>query len=54
MDFFANADFVIKFLFKLVNDGLNLGACNSEGGLKLKQDGCAGADHCPHRFGIVH
>jgi hypothetical protein len=51
---FANADLVIKFLFELVNGGLNLGACNSERGLKFKQDGRACANHCPHRLGIVH
>jgi hypothetical protein len=50
----ANADLAINFLFKLVNGGLNLGACNSEGRLKFKQDGCACADHCLDSPGIVH
>jgi hypothetical protein len=54
VDLFVDADLIIKFLFKPVNGGLNLGACNSVGGLKFKQDGRACADHCPHRFGIVH
>jgi hypothetical protein len=54
VDLFADAGLAIKFLFKLVNGGLNLGACNSEGGLKFKQDGRTCADDCLHRFGIVH
>lgn len=54
MDAFADADFVIKFLFQLVNDGLNCGAANSIGRLKFKQDRRACADHCLHFFGIVH
>ena len=54
MDLFVDADLAIKFLFKPVNGGLNLGACNSVGGLKFKQDGRACADDCPHCFGIVH
>ena len=36
VDLLANADLAINFLFKLVNGGLNLGACNSEGRLKFK------------------
>jgi hypothetical protein len=54
VDSFADADLAIKFVFKLVNGGLYLGAGNSEGGLKFEQDGCARADHCPHCFGIIH
>ena len=54
VDLFANVDLAIKFLFKLVNGGLHLGACNSVGGLKFKQNGRACADHCLHRLGIVH
>ena len=50
----ANADGVGQFLFELVNDGLNLGAGNSEGGLKFKQDGGSRTDERLHLFCIVH
>jgi hypothetical protein len=54
VDAFANADFVIQFLFELVNDGLNLGAGNSEGGLEFEQDGCARANEFLDGHGIAH
>jgi len=54
VNLFADADLAIKFLFKLVNGGLNLGASNSIGGLKFKQDGRACADYGLHLSGVVH
>jgi hypothetical protein len=54
MDFFTDADLVIKFLFKPVNGGLNLGTCNSVGRLEFKQDGSSRTDERPHHFGIIH
>ena len=54
MDRIANADSVIEFFFQLVNDGLNLCAGNSVGGLKFEKHGRASADHGLHTFGIVH
>jgi hypothetical protein len=54
VEFFTDADFVINFLFKLVNGGLNLGAGNSERRLEFQQDGCACADHCLYLFGVIH
>jgi hypothetical protein len=54
VDAFSDADFVIEFCFERVDDGLNLGAGNSVGGLKLEQDGRARADHFLHRPRIVH
>ena len=50
----ANADFVFELLFKLVNDGLKLGAGNSERGLEFKQHGRAGADRILYAFGVIH
>jgi len=54
MDLFVDANLAIKFLFEPVNGGLNLGACNSEGGLEFKQDGCACSDPCLYFPGVVH
>ena len=47
-------DFIAKFCFELVNDGLNCGAANSIGRLKFEQDGRAIADHGFYFFGIFH
>mgnify|MGYP001619909633 CR=1 FL=1 len=54
MNFFANANLVIEFIFKLVNGGLNSGTANSIGGLEFKQDGRACADQVPYHFCVIH
>lgn len=54
VNWIANADLVIEFFFKPVNDGLYFGAGNSEWGLEFKKHGCARADHCLYAFGVVH
>jgi hypothetical protein len=54
VNLFADADLAIEFLFEPVDDRLNLGACNSEGGLKFEQDGRTCANEGLHLFGVVH
>ncbi len=49
-----DVDLIAKFLFELVNDGLNRGAANSIGRLEFKQNGCAFAYHGLHLLRIFH
>lgn len=47
-------DFISKFVFELVHDGLQLCAEDSIRGLEFQQDRLALPDHGLDRFGIVH
>ena len=49
-----DVDLITKFLFELVDDGLQRDAAYSVGGLEFEQDRFASPDHCLHFFGIIH
>jgi hypothetical protein len=49
-----DVDLIAKFLFELVNDGLNRGAANSIGRLEFEQDRRACPNHGLHFFCIFH
>ena len=50
----ADGNSTLKFFFKLVHDGLNLGAGNSVGRLKFEKYRGASPDHILHNLCIVH
>jgi hypothetical protein len=47
-------DLIAKFLFELVNDGLQRDATYSVGRLEFEQDGFAFADHGLDFFCVIH
>jgi hypothetical protein len=54
MQWDTNGHAALKFVFELVHDGLNLGAGNSVGRLKFKQNWRASSDHILDSFRIIH